>query len=304
MFFRRTALAAGIVTLATAVLVTTAGAARGGSPTTPTNLRITATTETSVSLAWNASTGNNFWYCVQRQGSGCIRVDPPRTTMTWPGLAPNTTHTFSVYAVDSRGHRSGNSNSVSYTTPPDTEPPAPAPSLTLTYLRPTRIGVSWTASVDNTSQVWYSLYVNGSAFFWDEIGSRSRLLFDLIPETTYELKITARDRYFNTVESNVLSVATPATTDTEPPTAPTNLTFQLIEKEIWADWDGSTDNVDPAEEILYDFYLNGELTHDGGFGTSGIAYCRASGPTVVVVKAVDSSGNISEPSNELLVDCP
>jgi hypothetical protein len=34
MFFRGTALAAGVVTLATAMLVTTAGAARGGSPTT------------------------------------------------------------------------------------------------------------------------------------------------------------------------------------------------------------------------------------------------------------------------------
>ena len=124
---RRTALAAALVVFATALLVSTAAARGGGSPTTPTNLRITATTETSVSLAWDASRGNNFWYCVQRQGSGCIRVDPPRTTMTWPGLLPNTTHTFSVYAVDSRGHRSGNSNSVSYTTPPDTTPPSPTP---------------------------------------------------------------------------------------------------------------------------------------------------------------------------------
>ncbi len=164
---RRTALAAALVVFATALLVSTAAArgGGGGSPTTPTNLRITATTETSVSLAWDASRGNNFWYCVQRQGSGCIRVDPPRTTMTWPGLLPNTTHTFSVYAVDSRGHRSGNSNSVSYTTPPDTTPPSPTPEITVTSVRPIRFSLTWSRSIDNVSQVFYTLFINGSPYY-------------------------------------------------------------------------------------------------------------------------------------------
>ena len=181
MFFKRTALAAGIITLATAVLVTTAGAARGGSPSTPTNLRITATTETSVSLAWDASRGNNFWYCVQRNGSGCIRVDPPRTTMTWPQLAPDTTHTFSVYAIDSRGHRSGNSNSVSYTTPPDTTPPSPAPQVTVSAVRPIRFSTTWTPSVDNVSQVYYTLFINGSPYFANQIGANGLVIFDRTP---------------------------------------------------------------------------------------------------------------------------
>jgi hypothetical protein len=50
--------------------------------------------------------------------------------------------TYVVYAINSRGQRSGDSNSVTYTTPPDVTPPAPAPQLSQTYLRPTRIGVS------------------------------------------------------------------------------------------------------------------------------------------------------------------
>jgi hypothetical protein len=101
-------------------------------------------------------------------------------------------------------------------------------------------------------------------------------------------------------------VTTPPVTDFVPPTAPTNLTFPgLIENEVWMDWDGSTDDVDPPGEILYDFYLNGELVPDGGVGaTSGITYCREPGPTVVVVKAADTSGNVSAPSNELHVNCP
>jgi len=263
MFFRRTALAASIVTLATAMFVTTAGAARGGSPTTPTNLRITATTETSVSLAWNASTGNNFWYCVQRNGSGCIRVDPPRTTMTWPSLAPNTTHTFSVYAIDSRGHRSGNSNSVSYTTPPDTTAPSPAPQLTVSAVRPIRFSVTWTPSVDNVSQVYYTLFVDGSPYFGDLIGYREWTVLDLSPSTTYVFRVTARDAFGNVAESNVLSVTTPAATDAVPPTAPTNLSLssESAAPEIWLDWNQSTDNVDPQSQITYDVYLDGEPEH-------------------------------------------
>src|SRR5215208_4256327 len=86
-------------------------------PSTPTNLRITATGPTSISLAWDASTDNssNWWYCVQSGSAGCFRVDPPQTTFTHPSLWPGTTYSFSVYAVDAVGNRSGNSNTVTYT---------------------------------------------------------------------------------------------------------------------------------------------------------------------------------------------
>jgi chitodextrinase len=129
-------------------------------PTTPSNLVITATTATSVSLAWTASTDNSstWWYCVQHNGSGCVRVDPPRTTMTWANLLPDRTHTFSVYAIDQAGNRSTNSNTVSYTTPADTTPgPAPTtPSnLVITATTATSVSLAWTASSANSFTWWY-----------------------------------------------------------------------------------------------------------------------------------------------------
>ena len=306
MFLRHTAFSIGLAVLAIAVVAGAAGAARGGSPTTPTNLRITATTETSVSLAWNASSGNNFWYCVQRQGSGCVRVDPPRTTMTWPGLAPNTTHTFSVYAVDSRGHRSGNSNSVSYTTPPDTTPPSPAPQITVTSVRPIRFSLTWSRSVDNVSQVFYTLFINGTPYYANQIGLNGLVVLDRTPSTTYTAKVRAADAAGNFVESSPVSITTPPVNDFVPPTAPTNLTLspESSPPEIWTDWTQSTDNVDPQSEIMYDVYLDGIFEEHAALGGgSTITYCRDMGPTVVTMKAVDSSGNVSGPSNELLFDC-
>jgi hypothetical protein len=304
MSVRKIPLAAGALVLA-AVLVGTA-AARGG-PSTPTNLRITGSTDTSVSLAWDASRGSsNFWYCVQRNASGCVRVDPPRTTMTWPNLPPNTTSTFSVYAITSAGHRSENSNSVSYTTPPDTTPPSPTPQLTVPSVRPTWFSVTWTPSTDNVSQVFYTLFVNGAPQFSGAIGVRSWVLLDRTPETTYLVKVRAADAFGNFVESDTVAVTTPAVTDHEPPTAPTNFTLspESSPPEIWTDWTQSTDNVDPQSDILYDVYFNGAFVEHGALGgSSTITYCLDPGPTVVTLKAVDSSGNVSGPSNEIVFDC-
>jgi hypothetical protein len=304
MSVRKIPLAAGALVLA-AVLVGTA-AARGG-PSTPTNLRITGSTDTSVSLAWDASRGSsNFWYCVQRNASGCVRVDPPRTTMTWPNLPPNTTSTFSVYAITSAGHRSENSNSVSYTTPPDTTPPSPTPQLTVPSVRPTWFSVTWTPSTDNVSQVFYTLFVNGAPQFSGAIGVRSWVLLDRTPETTYLVKVRAADAFGNFVESDTVAVTTPAVTDHEPPTAPTNFTLspESSPPEIWTDWTQSTDNVDPQSDILYDVYFNGVFVEHGALGgSSTITYCLDPGPTAVTLKAVDSSGNVSGPSNEIVFDC-
>jgi chitodextrinase len=226
MAVRSTAFAASVLVLAF-VFVSAAPAKRPPpppppppndqqAPTTPTNLRITASSATSISLAWNPSTDNstNWWYCVQTNGAGCFRVDPPQTTSA-------------VY--------------------------------------PTRISVSWTASVDNTSQVFYTLFVNGRPYS-ETIGSRDATVLYLSPSTTYELKVTARDRYGNTAESNVLSVATPAKTDDIPPTAPANLRFssETAPPEAWLNWDQSTDETDPQSQILYEVYLNGERFDDGG----------------------------------------
>ena len=73
-------------------------------PTTSANLRITASTATSVSLAWNASTDSSqFLYCVQSNGGGSVRVNPPQTTLTRTKLLPDRMHTFSVYASTSPG---------------------------------------------------------------------------------------------------------------------------------------------------------------------------------------------------------
>jgi hypothetical protein len=311
---RRTVFAA--LTLALALVAVSAAPAKrpppppppsdGGGSSAPTNLRITASSDTSISLAWDAANGGStsWWYCVVRNGEGCLRVDPPQTTLSLSKLWPGRTTTYTVVTVDSNGHRSAPSNSVTHTTPPDTSPPSPAPVLTAQAVYPTRITVSWTQSVDKVTQTWYTLFLDGAPI--TEAFMSPWTVFYLEPSTTHTFKVTARDYFGNTVESNVLTVTTPAKTDNVAPTAPTNLqfSFQTDPPELWLTWNQSSDDTDSASLILYETYLNGVLVPDGGVGgTNTVAYCRDVGPTTVVLRAVDTSGNRSGPSNELDINC-
>jgi len=300
--------------LALALVTASAAAAKrpppppgdGGASSGPTNLRITASSDTAISLAWDAAKGGStsWWYCVVRNGEGCLRVDPPQTTLSLSRLWPGRTTTYTVVTVDVNGHRSAPSNSVTHTTPPDTTPPSPAPVVTVQAVYPTRISVSWTQAVDELSQTTHTLFVDGAPVFNAVVVPWTVLYLE--PASAHTFKVTARDYFGNTVESDVVTATTPPKTDNVAPTAPTNVqfSFQTAPPELWLTWSPSTDDTDSQELILYETYLNGVLVLDGNVGgTNTIAYCRDIGPTTVVLRAVDTSGNRSGPSNELHTDC-
>ncbi len=85
-------------------------------PTTPTNLRSTGATSSSISLAWNASTDNIgvAGYRVYRNGTQVGTATG--TTYTDTGLANNTTYTYQVDAYDGKPNYSPKSASISATT--------------------------------------------------------------------------------------------------------------------------------------------------------------------------------------------
>ncbi|MDD9371012.1 MAG: fibronectin type III domain-containing protein [Acidimicrobiales bacterium] len=183
---------------------------------------------------------------MQTNGSGCIRVDPPRTTLTRTFSLPNRTFAFSVYAVDPAGYRSANSNSVSVTTPADTTPPGPAPVISVTGLAPTRAVLTWPQAVDDFStQVYWTLFVNGSVSgYADRLGPPTQTFLTLSPETTYVFQVSVRDRDGNTVTGPPLTVTTPAKTDQQAPTAPTNLRADTPDGlDLELAWNASTDDM-------------------------------------------------------------
>ena len=93
-----------------------AGSGGGGgttAPAAPTNLAVTGTTSSSVSLSWSAPSGTVTGYHVSEDGSQVATVTGTTDTVT--GLAASTSYTFTVSAYNSAG-TSPASNSVSATT--------------------------------------------------------------------------------------------------------------------------------------------------------------------------------------------
>jgi len=86
-------------------------------PSTPANLRVTATTSTSVALAWNASTDDVSGVTGYQVFRGATQVGTPTgLTFTDTGLTASTTYSYTVRAVDATAKVSAASTAVSATT--------------------------------------------------------------------------------------------------------------------------------------------------------------------------------------------
>lgn len=284
-------------------------------PTTPTNLVVTAITENTVSLQWNPSTDNSgkFSYRVKVSWLHLPHkeeqfVFQTQTTYTVPSLAALGKYSFAIYAVDGSGNRSGDSNLVTADTPGDTIPPS-APVLQATTLGPSRVQLTWTKAVDNRPSYCctYALSMNGSPLTQHinaaiaPSGSLSVIIRHLPPGTVNTFSVTAIDYHRNSATSNSASAETLPSTDTTPPSVPTNvhvISFDNGGGELWLGWTQSVDETDAQNNIEYEIYVNGVLSAlpvSAGVDFDFV-YTLPVCENILTVKAVDQSGNTSAAS--------
>jgi chitodextrinase len=290
-------------------------------PTTPTNLVVTAVGNSTVSLKWNAATDNSgkFTYRVKvnwpNSSVNVVQtVDQTQTTYTVQNLAPFSKFSFVVYAVDGSGNRSGDSNLVTAETAGDTIPPS-APVLQAVALGPSRVQLTWSQSVDNIPNYCcsYALTRNGSPLTQHinaalaPSGHLSVIIRHLPPGSVNTFTVTAIDYTGrNSSTSNVASAETWPSTDTTPPSVPTNfhvISFDNGGGEAWLGWTQSTDNTDAQNNIEYEIYVNGVLSPlpvSAGVDFDFV-YTLPPCENTFTVKAVDQSGNTSAASAPIKV---
>ncbi|MHC1723837.1 MAG: glycosyl hydrolase family 18 protein [Aminipila sp.] len=85
-------------------------------PTAPTNLKATTITETSVTLAWSASTDNVGVKAYDIYRNNTYLASTSTTTYTSNSLNPSSNYQFYIKAKDARGNTSVSSNVISITT--------------------------------------------------------------------------------------------------------------------------------------------------------------------------------------------
>jgi chitodextrinase len=279
-------------------------------PTAPTNLHVTSLGQTSVTLAWNASTDNSgsVTYSVNKDGQG-FTVPQGQTTYTIDWLSPGRTYTFYVVARDNSLNQSPPSNTVTVTSLPDTTPPT-QPELSGVVRGPSQVRLTWTRSTDDITwwTLGYRVFTNGvRATHVNWYGERDVVLRHLTPGTTYTFTVEANDFNGNTTMSNPITLTTATTNDVTPPSAPTNVRIVGSNgcPEFFVGWTQSTDNSDPQSLIEYEIYVNGVLSPlavSAGVDQDFV-YATDSGANTFTVKAVDQAGNTSEASNGVTEFC-
>lgn len=201
---------AGNSATSTAVTITVNNAVScTGNPTVPGNLRVTGTTTSGVSLAWDASTAATACtlqgYKIYRNGT--LITTAPGTSYSDTGLAPNTTYSYTIAAVDTSSHTSAQTAAVTGTTGADSAAPSVPTNLRSTMTTANSVALAWNASTDNTGVTAYDVFRNGT-----KVGSPTTTAFTdsgLAPNTTYSYTVKARDAAGNSsAASSALSVKT------------------------------------------------------------------------------------------------
>jgi chitinase len=251
----------------------------------------------TVTLAWSPSTDNSgrFSYVICCANSSSMVAPQGVTSFVYTaGLEANRSFTLRVYAVDAASNYSKPSNSVTFTLPRDEVAPT-RPLVSVTNAGTTHVSLLW-SSIEDGPNVWYSVFVNGTAVLNGE-RSTSTTLSLLEPETTYTFTVQARDFAGNTSplsEPVTATTGAPNTDDVTPPSEPGNLHEQNWDCEVELDWDESSDDFDPPWLIEYEVYVNGQYDHSTSQrNTRTIVYGTESGPNTFSVIAVDTAGNRS-----------
>ena len=89
-------------------------------PSTPTNLTVTGSTSSSISLSWTASTDNIMVATYDIYLDGMLKTSSSSNSITVTGLNPSTTYSFYVKAKDAAGNTSSQSNTTTGTTTENT----------------------------------------------------------------------------------------------------------------------------------------------------------------------------------------
>jgi chitodextrinase len=278
-------------------------------PSVPSGLKSTATTTTSVTLSWTASTDTGgsglAGYHVYRNGT--LIASPTTTTYTASGLTATTSYTFSVSAYDNAANGSVASGAITVktATPPDTTPPSVPAGLTATAANSAQVNLSWTASTDNVGVTSYKIYRNGSTTALATVTAPATSYQDdaVSADTAYTYQVTALDAAGNqSAESASASVSTPPTPDKTPPSVPSGLkSTSATTTSVSLTWDASTDNTGGSGLAGYHVYRNGTLIASPSTTTYSDIGLTPDTSYIYSVSAYDKAANGSVASDPITV---
>jgi chitodextrinase len=177
-------------------------------PTMPGNLQANATTATTVTLSWMASSDNIgvAGYRVYRDGGATPITTTTSTGYTDTGRSPNTTYSYSVIAFDAQNNGSDPATATATTPAVDATPPSAPGTLSYQKLSGGKAQLTWGAATDNTGVAGYRLYRNGA--LRATVGAGTFTYTDRLPKGTTSYYVVAYDTSSNAgPASNTVTVS-------------------------------------------------------------------------------------------------
>ncbi len=278
-------------------------------PLPPSNLAVSGATTSSVSLSWSPSIDKLgiAGYDVYRNGTKMASVTS--TSSNQGGLACGTSYWFGVEALDSSGNRSARVRVNPKTpecprqpAPPTIPPPSPPDSptdktpptepenLAVSAATQTSVSLTWSPSTDNVDVSGYRVYVNGAPAANSTVPAA--LLSALTCGTAFTFEVDAADAAGNRSSRARITASTAACGDTQPPTAPTNVSAaSRSATSIALTWSASSDNVGVTG---YGLYRGGSLLGSVSTTTGIFSGLTCNTNYTLAVDALDAAANRSQ----------
>lgn len=281
-------------------------------PSTPTGLKVTNNSPTSVSLSWSASTDTGGpglgGYYIYRNGTLIGYVASSSLTYTDNSVTAGSTYSYTVEAFDNSTPTriaSPASAIVTDTTLKVVVVPPTAPTqVTAKASSSTSVAVSWTASTDGSGPGLKGYFITRNGVTLNPylpVQTTSYTDTSATGGQSYAYKVQAQDvsGNFSAVSSASSTVTTPLPTDTTPPTQPTKLVATTVNaSQINLSWTASTDDVGVANYTVWRSSGTASAIKIATVTTTSYGNTNLSASTKYnyYVVAVDAAGNSSKPS--------
>jgi titin len=196
-------------------------------PIAPSNLSATTISNTQINLSWNDNSSNEDGFKIERKlGAAAtyteiVTVGANTTSYASLGLAPNSSYSYRVRAINAGG-TSAYSNVASATTFPNA-PTAPS-NLTATTVSNSQIDLAWQDNANNEIGFIIERKLGAGGAYAPVDTVDANVTFFSSTGLTGSTQYFYRVRAYNTGGSSAYSNEANATTQVDPPGAPTNLT--------------------------------------------------------------------------------
>ena len=154
-------------------------------PSAPATLLATGLDQSRIALSWGASTDNVgvTGYRISRNGTVVATV--AGTSWTDSGLAPATSYTYAVVALDAVGNASLPASAAATTATSDTQAPSAPTGLVGSLAKGKKVSLSWQASADNQAVAGYRILRDGTVIGTTAVTGYSDTLAGKRPSASY-----------------------------------------------------------------------------------------------------------------------